>query len=250
MSSLKKKLRIIAIIPCRSGSKGVKDKNILKLFGKPLIYYSILFAKSCNFIDRVIVSTDSKKYAIIAKKLGAEVPVLRPKKISKDSSLDIEFFKHMINFLKNKEKYYPDIIIHLRPTNPIRKVKIMKKALNTLVNKKNISSVRSISKLPKNIYKCFYLNNKNILESVTKKFIDNKEFFNLPRQILPNSYYLNGVYDVFRTKLIKKNMISGKKIYGLKTKENLDIDTKEDVKIAKTKKKIFKNFKKYILNLI
>ncbi len=239
MSSLKKKQKVIAIIPCRSGSKGVKDKNILKLFGKPLIYYSILFAKSCNFIDRVIVSTDSKKYAMIAKKLGAEVPVLRPKKISKDNSLDIELFKHMINFLKKKEKYNPDIVIHLRPTNPIRKVKIMKKAFNTLVIKKNISSVRSISKLPKNIYKCFYLNNENILEAVAKKFINNKEFFNLPRQRLPNSYYLNGIYDVFRAKLIKQNMISGKKIYGIVTKENLDIDTNEDVKIAKAKKKNF-----------
>ena len=91
MPSLKKKLKIIAIIPCRSGSKGVKDKNIIKLFGKPLIYYSILFAKSCSFIDRTIVSTDSKKYAKIAKKFGAEVPFLRPKKISGDSSLDIDF---------------------------------------------------------------------------------------------------------------------------------------------------------------
>ena len=154
----------------------------------------------------------------------------------------------MINFLKNKEKYYPDIIIHLRPTNPIRKVKIMKKALNTLVNKKNISPVRSVSKLPKNIYKCFYLNNENILGRLQKDLLIIR-IFNLPRQIL-QILILNGVYDVFRTKLIKKNMISGKKIYGLKTKENLDIDTKEDVKIAKTKKKNFKNFKKYILNLI
>ena len=84
MSSLKKKLRIIVIIPCRSGSKGVKDKNILKLFGKPLIYYSILFAKSCNFIDRVTFQQIAKN----TQKTG-EVPVWRPK-ISKDSSL-IEF---------------------------------------------------------------------------------------------------------------------------------------------------------------
>ena len=87
-------------------------------------------------------------------------------------------------------------------------------------------------------------------EAVAKKFINNKEFFNLPRQRLPNSYYLNGIYDVFRAKLIKQNMISGKKIYGIVTKENLDIDTNEDVKIAKAKKRIFNNFKRYIHNLI
>ena len=226
---MKKKLKIIAIIPCRSGSKGIKDKNILKLFGKPLIYYSIRFAKSCSFIDRVIVSTDSKKYARIAKKIGAEVQFLRPKKISGDNSLDIDFFKHAINFLKNKQQYHPDIIIQLRPTSPVRKLKIMKKALNILLRNKDISSVRSISKLPKNIYKCFFLTKKNILEPAVKKFKNKKEFFNLPRQNLPNSYFLNGVYEIFRSKLIKKNMISGKNIYGIVTKENFDIDTREDL---------------------
>ena len=244
---MKKKLKIIAIIPCRSGSKGIKDKNILKLFGKPLIYYSIRFAKSCSFIDRVIVSTDSKKYARIAKKIGAEVPFLRPKKISGDNSLDIDFFKHAINFLKNKQQYHPDIIIQLRPTSPVRKLKIMKKALNILLRNKDISSVRSISKLPKNIYKCFFLTKKNILEPAVKKFKNKKEFFNLPRQNLPNSYFLNGVYEIFRSKLIKKNMISGKNIYGIVTKENFDIEKKEDLEKIKQEKKIFRNLKKELL---
>jgi CMP-N-acetylneuraminic acid synthetase len=238
MSSLKKKLKIIAIIPCRSGSKGIKDKNIYKLFGKPLIYYSIQFAKSCSFIDRVIVSTDSQKYARIAKKIGAEVPFLRPKKISGDNSLDIDFFKHAIDF-----------IIQLRPTSPIRKLKIMKKALNILLRNKDISSVRSVSKLPKNIYKCFFLGKKNILEPAIKKFRNKIEFFNLPRQKLPSSYYLNGVYEIFRTKLIKKNMISGKKIYGIVTTEYLDIDNKEDLEKVKKEKKFFRNFKKELLRI-
>jgi|TARA_B100000989_G_C19515968_1_gene461654 CMP-N-acetylneuraminic acid synthetase len=249
MSSLKKKLKIIAIIPCRSGSKGIKDKNIYKLFGKPLIYYSIQFAKSCSFIDRVIVSTDSQKYARIAKKIGAEVPFLRPKKISGDNSLDIDFFKHAIDFLKKKQKYHPDIIIQLRPTSPIRKLKIMKKALNILLRNKDISSVRSVSKLPKNIYKCFFLGKKNILEPAIKKFRNKIEFFNLPRQKLPSSYYLNGVYEIFRTKLIKKNMISGKKIYGIVTTEYLDIDNKEDLEKVKKEKKFFRNFKKELLRI-
>ena len=86
------KNKIIAIIPCRSGSKGIKNKNIKKIFGKPLIYYSIFFALQCKFIDRVIVSTDSKRYKKISKSFGAEGPFLRPKNISNDWSLDIDLF--------------------------------------------------------------------------------------------------------------------------------------------------------------
>ena len=117
------KNKILAIIPCRSGSKGVKNKNIRKIFGKPLIYYSIFFALQCKFIDRVIVSTDSKKYKKISENFGAEVPFLRPKNISKDDSLDIDLFKHTINWLKKNENYEPNLIVHLRPTSPLRKIK-------------------------------------------------------------------------------------------------------------------------------
>ena len=80
----------------------------------------------------------------------------------------------------------------------------MKKALNILLRNKDISSVRSVSKLPKNIYKCFFLGKKYFRVSAIKKFRNKIEFFNLPRQKLPSSYYLNGVYEIFRTKLIKK----------------------------------------------
>ena len=106
------KKKILAIIPCRSGSKSLKNKNILKIFNKPLVYYSIFFAKKCKFIDRVIVSTDSKKYKKICEKYGAEVPFLRPKRISKDNSLDVDCFKHAISWLKVNYNYNPDIIIN------------------------------------------------------------------------------------------------------------------------------------------
>ena len=78
-----KKKNILAVIPARSGSKGIKNKNIKILNGKPLIYYTIKYAIKCNFIDHIIVSTDSKKYATISKKFGAEIPFIRKKKISK-----------------------------------------------------------------------------------------------------------------------------------------------------------------------
>ena len=96
-------MNIVAIIPARSGSKSIKNKNILMYKNKPLIYHSIKIALRSKLVDRVIVSTDSKKYAKLSKKIGAEVPFLRPKKYSKDSSNDSEWINHAINYLIKKE---------------------------------------------------------------------------------------------------------------------------------------------------
>lgn len=240
------KKRVIAIIPARKGSKGIKDKNIIPIFGKPLIYYTILFAQSCNFIDRVIISTDSKKYKTISEKLGLTVNFLRPKKISKDNSLDITLFKHAINFLKIKENYKPDFVIHLRPTSPLRKIKDLKKMLNILIKDKKADSIRSISEMNKNLYKCWKINSANLLKPLMINNTNFKEPYNSPRQLLPNFCYQNGVYDIFRTRILKKNLISGEKILGYYTKENVDIDSYYDLKNLKQFKQKFINFKKYI----
>jgi CMP-N-acetylneuraminic acid synthetase len=238
--------KILALIPCRSGSKGIKDKNIIDVFGRPLIYYTILFAKSCNFIDKIVLSTDSKKYKKISEELGLKVNFLRPKKISKDDSLDISFIKHAINYLKKKENYKPDYILHLRPTNPLRKIKDLKKILNVLIKDRRADSIRSISLMNKNPYKCWEVNTANVLKPIIKNKTTFKEPYNAPRQLLPYFYCQNGVYDIFRTRILKKNLISGKKILGYKTQESLDIDDSQDLKSLKKFKKNFINFKKYI----
>ena len=89
---------ILCIIPARSGSKGIKNKNIMDFNGKPLIAWSIEQAKKCNYDMKIIVSTDSQDYADIAIIYGAEVPFLRPKKISDDLSTDIEFIKYCVDW--------------------------------------------------------------------------------------------------------------------------------------------------------
>ena len=242
------KKKNLAIIPCRSGSKGIKNKNIVNIFGKPLIYYTITFAKFCKFIDKVIVSTDSEKYRKVCEKYGVEVPFLRPKKISKDDSLDIDFIKHALKWLKKNENYKPDLIINLRPTTPLRKIKILKKAVNIIKNDKKIESVRSISKLNKSIYKCWFLSKKNLLNPVTRNLTKYIEPHNAPRQKLKNAYFQNGIYDIFKVDLAKKNKLSGKNIFGLLTEDTKDIDAPMDLMEIKKEKHAFKKFKKYIFN--
>ena len=242
------KKNILAIIPCRSGSKGLKNKNIIKVFGRPLVYYSIYFAQQCKFINKIIVSTDSKIYKNIAKKYGILPTPTRPKKISKNNSLDIDFVKFELNYLKKNENYIPDIVVILRPTSPLRKIKILKKAVNIIVKNKKIDSVRSISEMNKTIYKSWKLNKGNYLSSVIKNDSKFKEPYNAPRQELKKFYYQNAVYDLFNVKVLNKNLLSGKNIYGILTDENIDIDSFKDVQNLMNQKKKFINFKKFIKN--
>lgn len=242
------KKKILAIIPCRSGSKGIMNKNIVNIFGKPLIYYSIFFAQKCNFIDKIIVSTDSLKYKKIASKYGVEVPFLRPKKISKDNSLDVDLFKHAVSWLKKNQKYQPDIIVHLRPTTPLRKIKILKNAIKIILNNKKIDSVRSLTSMSKSPYKAWFMEKNNFIKPILKKKSIYKELFNVPRQKLTKAYIQNATYDVFRSSLLKKNLISGNKVRGIITEDKFDIDNTDQLNELKKLKKVFKSFNSYIFS--
>ena len=116
------KKKIICIIPARKGSKGLKNKNIRRLNNIPLIAWSILLAKKCNEIDDIIVSTDSVKISKIAKKYGAKVPFIRPKKLATDKASSFNVIKHTINFFKKKNIFY-DYVLLLEPTSPLRELK-------------------------------------------------------------------------------------------------------------------------------
>ena len=128
---MRKKLKVICIIPARGGSKGIKFKNLKKICGKPLIYYPIKAALKSKVCHKILVSTDSKNYQNLAIKFGAEAPFLRPKKISRDNSHDKELVVHTLKYLL-KKKYFPDLIIYLRPTTPNRNPNIIDNGIKYL----------------------------------------------------------------------------------------------------------------------
>ena len=98
--------RVLALIPARGGSKGIKDKNITPLCGKPLIAYSVLAAKNSRYIDDVVVTTDSERIAEIAKAYGAEVPFLRPAELASDTAKTIDAVLHAVKWLEDHQKSY------------------------------------------------------------------------------------------------------------------------------------------------
>ncbi len=120
--------RILALIPARGGSKGIPGKNIRMMAGKPLIAYTIGAALRCEEIDRVVVSTDSREIADVAVQYGAEVPCLRPEKLSGDTAKTIDAVLHMLRFLEEKKEFY-DYLVLLQPTSPLRTEKEISEAI-------------------------------------------------------------------------------------------------------------------------
>jgi len=127
--------KIIAIIPARKGSKRIKNKNLLKINGIPLISFSINYAKKSKLIDRIFVSTDGEGISKVSKKYGAEI-ILRPAKLANDTSSSDSAVLHAINYVKNNLKYDFDIVVFLQPTTVLRQLGELDLAIKSLVKKK------------------------------------------------------------------------------------------------------------------
>jgi CMP-N,N'-diacetyllegionaminic acid synthase len=214
--------KIIAIIPARSGSKSIKDKNIIELGGKPLIAWSIESCFRSKLISKVYVSTDSKKYAKIAKQFGPVEILLRPKKISTDFSTDYQMIRHAIENID----YDYDYIVHIRPTTPIRKTSELNAAIKNFINSK-FTSLRSVHEMSETSYKSVEVN-RGILRSL-KNLNFTIDELNAPRQKFNKTYSPNGVIDIYKKNFVKKNKkLFGNKVKAFKTSYAYEIDNKED----------------------
>ena len=220
-------MNILAIIPARSGSKGVPDKNIKLLGGKPLIAYSIAAAKKSKLINRVIVTTDSEIYAELAKEYGSEVPFLRPAEIAGDYSTDYEFMKHVIDWLDENENYYPDFVLNLRPVTPFRDPRLIDKAIETLIDSSEATSLRSAHEMPETAYKMCEIDG-GYIKSICNGSFDHDNA-NKPRQAFPTTFTPNGYVDVMRTSYINKNkLLYGNRVKAFITPVSYEVDTLDD----------------------
>jgi CMP-N,N'-diacetyllegionaminic acid synthase len=133
-------LKIMGIIGIRSGSKGVPDKNIRTLADKPLVGWILGAANQSKYINRIVVSTDSEKYAEIASTHGAEIPYIRPAELSSDNSPEFEYVKHMVYWLDKNEGYQPDIIVRMMATVPLQSSEDIDAVIEKLINDPNADS--------------------------------------------------------------------------------------------------------------
>lgn len=176
--------RFLAIITARSGSKGLKDKNIKNLCGKPMIAYTIEAAKKSGIFEDIFVSTDSEKYAQIAKDYGAQVPYLRPDSLASDTASSMDVIEHTILELEKSGLKY-DYFILLQPTSPLRDEKDILKAIELLFEK-NANAIVSVCEVD---HSPLLMN--TLEESLSMdKFIPNN--INNRRQDLAKYYRLNG----------------------------------------------------------
>ena len=226
-------MKILALIPARGGSKGIKRKNLIPFKGKPLVLHSIMHALESQWVTRTIVSTDDPEIAQVCRENGAEVPFIRPSKLAEDHVLDWPVFKHALDFLEEKESYFPDLVVHLRPTAPHRRPQWIDEAVDLLLANPDADSVRSVSAPDKHPYRMFRIGEDGFLDAIMKH--EHPEPYLLRRQDLPDIYYYNCVIDVTRPQtILKKGSMTGDRIfpYVMNPDEVIDIDSPRDLKIA------------------
>ncbi len=228
-----KNFRAIAIIQARGGSKGVPRKNLCVLSGHPLIAYSIASGLAAKKIDRVIVSTDDLEIAKVSRSYGAEVPFMRPKELATDTSQDYPLFEHALKWLNDHEGYKPDLVVQLRPTAPFRPKGLIDKSIDIITKDRKLDSVRSVTEPSENPYKMWQINKGGYLKPLIKLNIP--ESYNLPRQILPKTYWHTGHVDVMLYEtIINKRSLTGvnvKPVY-VEPQYCVDIDRPEDISRA------------------
>lgn len=156
------KPRVIAFIPARSGSKRVKNKNILPLGGHPMLAYTVRAAIDSGVFDVVICATDSELYADVARHYGAEVPFLRSAEISGDKSPDIEWVIWMLNALKETGREF-EIFSILRPTSPFRQPETIRRAWSLFIEDPRADSLRAVEKCKQHPGKMWVVRGKHML---------------------------------------------------------------------------------------
>jgi len=215
-------MKILYLILARKNSKRLKNKNLSKINNQTLIQLTIKFAKKLTSSKNIVVSTDSKKINLIANNMGIKIPWLRPKKLSKDTSSSYEAANHAIKWYE--KNYEPiDTVVLLQPTSPFRSIKTFKTALTKFKKNTKLPLV-TIKKLSLSSNK-FFIKKNNLIKTYkpSKKAVD--------------VFVPNGSIFIIDKKILKKNrsFLSDKMNYILNksVKEDLDIDTQNDLYLAK-----------------
>ena len=222
---------VIAIIPARSGSKSIKDKNLALLGGYPLLAYSIVAARLSCRLDRVMLSTDSEQYAEIGRRYGAEVPFLRPAEFSTDKSMDREFMAHAMEWVREHDGDIPEFWVHLRPTTPLRDPAQLDAAVAMLEGRSEATALRSAHPSPESPFKWFRRGDDGYLIALTTDDT-NLDRFNLPRQSYPTIFIPDGYVDIVRSSFVLgTSLLHGDRVIGFESPHCSEVDSAEELEL-------------------
>jgi CMP-N-acetylneuraminic acid synthetase len=223
-------MRVVALICARCGSKGLPGKNIRPLAGKPLIVWAIGQARAIKRIGRVIVSTDSEKIAAVAREAGAEVPFLRPAELAQDNSPEWLAWRHALNFLKESDGTYPDALIVVPVTAPLRVVADLERCLDEY-QKGGADMVITVTDAHRSPY--FNMVQRN--EDGTVNLVIPPKTALMRRQDAPTVYDMATVAYVVNSEFVMmhKSHFEGKvRAVHVPPERAIDIDTLMDFKMA------------------
>ncbi|MEY4604222.1 MAG: hypothetical protein RIT43_1514 [Bacteroidota bacterium] len=219
-------MNVLVIIPARGGSKGIPDKNIRLLNGKPLITYSIEAALKLFEPGRILVSTDSENIRTISEKSGLNVPFLRPAELSTDTAGSYEVILHAMEMAQQQGINF-DTVILLQPTSPFRTSQHILEAMK--LYDPSLDMVVSVKESDENpYYSLFEENNTGFLEKSKNGHFSR-------RQDCPKVYAYNGAIYIMNAKSLEKHSIGNFKNirkYVMNSEDSIDIDTPLDWKLA------------------
>ena len=226
-------MKTLVVIPARGGSKGIPNKNLADLGGKPLIAWSVDIAHRCE--HNVMITTDCEQVQDLAREWGVDC-LQRPHQLALDNTPDLPVFKHVIDHISSGGLVYDiyEAIVHLRPTTPFRDADRINEAIQLLRDNPDADSVRSISPVSEHPEKMWFIEQED-RDIYTRAHPYEGGMENLPRQELPQVYIHNGYVDVIRTETItEKNSMTGNIVVPYIMDERvIDIDTIEDLEYAR-----------------
>lgn len=223
-------LEVLAVVPARGGSKGIPRKNLVELLGRPLLWWSVRAALDAETVTRTVLSTDDPEIAEAGAKAGAEVPFLRPAELAGDEVLDLPVFLHVLETLAATEGYRPDIVVHLRPTSPLRPPGLVDEGVRTLAADPTADSLRAVTVPANNPFKMW-----RIEDGVLVPLVDSgiPEQYNQPRQSLPEAWWQTGTLDVARTAtLVDQRSMTGRRILPMVIDPDLAVDIDDPASLA------------------
>jgi CMP-N,N'-diacetyllegionaminic acid synthase len=219
---------VLAIVPARSGSKGVAGKNVADLGGFPLIAYSVRAGVEASSVDRVVVTTDSQEIADVAVSFGAEAPFLRPPELARDGSLDIDYVRHALESLDER----PEMVLQLRPTTPLRDPARIDEAVATVRSRPDATGLRSVHEIPEPPQKMLGITDgflHGLFPQETRP-----DYFNLPRQAFPPAYQPNGYVDiVLPDTLDGEGGLYGSRVLAFVTDPVTEVDGPEELELLR-----------------